>query len=196
MASEFLSPDNMNAATHALRQISQREYAEDTLFFPLKHFVQFSARRRTSILFLSSALDPVPATAAYTWIDNTPTLFTSLTEVLSYHNITALSVNMHREIAFASGLHAGEKDAIASGLVGAGWRGELIAAPAMLAVEYVARVGPEERRQWYARLMETAWAMIGEAFSEKVIQPGRTTTEVSIFVTTICFTEAHCLVGC
>ncbi len=38
----------------------------------------------------------------------------------------------------------------------------------------------EGRLKWYRNLQETAWAMIGEAFSEKVITPGLTTTEVGI----------------
>ena len=47
----------------------------------------------------------------------------------------------------------------------------------MLGVEYVAtRV--EGQLEWYQKLQESAWAMVTEAFSEKVIVPGVTTSQV------------------
>jgi hypothetical protein len=36
----------------------------------------------------------------------------------------------------------------------------------------------EGQLEWYKKLQETTWAMISEAFSEKVITPGETSTEV------------------
>lgn len=51
----------------------------------------------------------------------------------------------------------------------------------MVAVEYIGTmVGG--RLEWYKKLQETAWAMITEAFSERVITAGETTTEVSFAV--------------
>jgi len=47
----------------------------------------------------------------------------------------------------------------------------------MLGVEFVA-TQPESKLEWYRKLQETAWAMISEAFSERVITPGKTSTEV------------------
>lgn len=48
----------------------------------------------------------------------------------------------------------------------------------MLPVEVVATMVPS-RLPWYRRMQETAWAIIEEAFSEKVIVPGKTTALVS-----------------
>lgn len=46
----------------------------------------------------------------------------------------------------------------------------------MIAVEVVATM-VDERLDWYRKMMETAWAIIEEAFSSKVIQPGVTTAQ-------------------
>lgn len=146
--------------------ISQREYAEETVFWTLKHADQFSARRRTTTLFLANG-------AEHTWIDNTQVLWEELTQVLEEHRPATIAVNAHSEIAFSSGLHAGEADAIATAL-GGEWTRRFIVDP-MLAVEYIGTQIPE-RLPWYHRLQETTWALIAEAFSEAVITPGTTTT--------------------
>jgi hypothetical protein len=59
--------------------------------------------------------------------------------------------------------------------VGPRWSGRLVTRPA-LAVEYIG-TQIEARLGWYRKMQETAWAIIAEAFSEKVITPGETTTE-------------------
>jgi len=46
----------------------------------------------------------------------------------------------------------------------------------MLGVEYVAK-RVESQLEWYTKMQETAWAMVSEAFSEKVVVPGTTTSE-------------------
>lgn len=81
---------------------------------------------------------------------------------------------MHAEIAFSSGLHAGELGAILNEL--GSWKEKLVLEP-MIGVEYIA-TQPKARLQWYRHLQEMAWALVSEAFSEKVITPGTTTTEV------------------
>ena len=50
----------------------------------------------------------------------------------------------------------------------------------MVAVEYIGTM-VKGRLEWYRRLQETAWAMITEAFSERVIEPGVSSTEVCFF---------------
>jgi hypothetical protein len=54
----------------------------------------------------------------------------------------------------------------------------------MVAVEFVASKVPDQL-EWYRKLQSTAWAMIKEGFSEKVITPGETTTEVTALYPTI-----------
>ncbi|KAK8070373.1 hypothetical protein PG997_010576 [Apiospora hydei] len=150
--------------------ISQREYAEDTVFWALKEATMFSARRRTTQLFLANAT--AEGAYSYTWVDNTDLVWKELKAILDAHQPSKLALNTAVELAFASGLHAGERDAIAAAL-GAEWAGRFVLEP-MLAVEVVATMVPG-RLPWYRKLMETAWAIIEEGFSGAVVTPGQTT---------------------
>ncbi|KAI1422742.1 xaa-Pro aminopeptidase family enzyme [Xylaria sp. FL1777] len=150
--------------------MSQREYAEDTVFWALKDAVQFSARRRTTHLFLASPKNG--AKHAYSWIDNTPAVWADLRDLFAEQQPRSIALNTHPEISFASGLHAGELDTISSAL-GDEWAERFVLEP-MLPVEVVATMVPS-RLPWYRRMQETAWAIIEEAFSEKLIVPGKTT---------------------
>ncbi|TGJ84671.1 hypothetical protein E0Z10_g4111 [Xylaria hypoxylon] len=162
--------------------MSQREYAEDTVFWALKDAVQFSARRRTTHLFLASPKNG--AQNAYSWIDNTAAVWADLRALFAEQQVSVSvsfiipfdmsrePLNTHSEIAFASGLHAGELDTISAAL-GEEWTDRFVLEP-MLPVEVVATMVPS-RLPWYHRMQETAWAIIEEAFSEKTIVPGKTT---------------------
>ncbi len=153
--------------------MTQREYAEDTAFWSLKHATQFSARRRTINLFIAS---PLPGTlSAYTWIDNTPLVWDSVSSILEAQNPKSIAVNVNSNVAFSSGLHVGELEEIRKRL-SRKWTERFVVEP-MVAVEFIGTM-VEGRVEWYRKLQETAWAMITEAFSEKVITPGETTTEV------------------
>ncbi|KAH9897128.1 hypothetical protein F4778DRAFT_772011 [Xylariomycetidae sp. FL2044] len=151
--------------------MSQREYAEDTVFFALKEATQFSARRRTTHLFLADAGPGLPS--SYTWVENTELVWAELREILEARGPQTVALNTHAEIAFASGLHAGELGAVTAAL-GPEWAGRFVLRP-MLAVEVVATMVPG-RLAWYRRMMETAWAIIEEAFSERVIEAGVSTS--------------------
>lgn len=68
--------------------------------------------------------------------------------------------------------------------LGLRWVGKMVNRP-MIGVEYVsARVAGQI--EYYQALQEITWAMIEEAFSEKVIQPGVTSTEVSANLSSCC----------
>ncbi|KAL1855305.1 hypothetical protein Daus18300_011122 [Diaporthe australafricana] len=151
--------------------ISQREYAEDTVFWALKDFEQFSARRRTTQLILANATGD--SSSSYEWIDNTPLVWSELKAVLASLQPRTIALNTDTELAFSGGLHAGERDAIEASL-GEEWADRFVLEP-MIAVEVVATM-VDSRLGWYRKLMETAWAIIEEAFSSKQITPGETTT--------------------
>lgn len=140
----------------------------------MKTFEQFSARRRTTSIFFANPKGDGPS--SYTWVDNTPDVWTKLREVLEEHDPYSIAVNVDSQIAFSSGLHAGESMLLIQEL-GSPWKDRLVAVP-MIAVEYIATM-PKSQLPWYRKIMETAWAMISEAFSDSVITPGNTTTEVS-----------------
>ncbi|KAK3319955.1 putative lipoprotein, partial [Cercophora scortea] len=151
--------------------ISQREFAEDTVFWSIKSARQFAARRRTTFLFLANASNGAPD--SYRWIDNTPKLWEDLKDVLEQQDPKSIAVNADADIAFSSGLHFGEYEALLAG-IGKKWAVRLVSKP-IIAVDYVASM-PASQAIWYRRLQSTAWAMISEAFSERVIVPGVTTT--------------------
>lgn len=153
-------------------QISQKEYAEDTTFWSMKRATQFSARRRTLSLFLAD--DKNEACKSRTWIDNTPVLWTELREVLEKCNPDSIVINVDADIAFASGLHAGEYKELIKQL-DQPWKSRLVAA-SQVGVEYVATM-PKSRLGWYRKLQESAWAVISEGFSREAITPGVTSTE-------------------
>lgn len=142
------------------------------MFWALKSFTQFSARRRTTQLFLANATGGTPST--HSWIDNTPLVWSELKSILADQQPRSIALNTHSELAFSGGLHAGERDAIEAAL-GDEWADKFVLEP-MLAVEVVATM-VDGRLDWYRRMMETAWAIIEEGFSGKIIQPGVTTAE-------------------
>jgi hypothetical protein len=92
-----------------------------------------------------------------------------------------IAVNINAELSFASGLHAGEFGLIKKEL-GKEWANRFVDLP-MLAIEFIGTM-PKAQFEWYRKLQGTAWAMISEAFSSKVITPGETSTEVSLLLYT------------
>lgn len=84
-----------------------------------------------------------------------------------------MAINIDDEIAFSSGLHAGEHRLLKQEL------GDLVDFRniRMLAVEFIGNM-PDNQRDWYKKIMGTAWAMIEDGFSGHAIMPGITTTKV------------------
>jgi hypothetical protein len=141
----------------------------------MKKGTQFSARRRTLSIYVATN-----ATShnchSQTWIDNTPQVYSDLLKVLEACNPASINLDTDADLAFASGLHAGEFARLSEEL-GAKWSKRFVNKP-MVAVEYIATM-PESQLNWYRKLMETAWAIISEGFSNEAIIPGSTTTEVN-----------------
>jgi hypothetical protein len=156
--------------------MSQKEYAEDTVFWSLKSAKQFSARRRTVNLFIANPTKGTPS--SYTWIDNTPQVWVDILDVLEKQNPSKIAINADEGSAFSSGLHVGEFGVFKSEL-GVKWA-ERFVVERMVAIEFVGTMVPG-RLEWYEKLQHTAWAMISEGFSSNVIVPGETTTNVRDF---------------
>jgi hypothetical protein len=158
-------------------QISMLENGEDPVFWLLKSAEQFSARRRTIYLFLADDSDKKPF--EYSWIDNTPQIWTDLANVIEERNITQMVTNIDPLVAFSSGMHYGEVRQILANLnktleSDIPWSKRMGNLPSV-ALSFIA-LQPDARLPWYRRLQETAWAIIDEAFSEKVITSDVTTT--------------------
>lgn len=175
--------------------VSQREYAEDPVFFSITSPTTFAARRRSIYIFFDRGPDegverialggtsqgglyeiyrasrPAPTGGAgELWGDEQWRLFRELVEDRDPRNII---LNIHEEHAFADGLHAGEREALERAL---GPYSDRVAREPGLAIDYVAIRVPAMMPR-YRQMMETVHAMIQEAFSNAVITPGVTTTE-------------------
>ncbi|KDQ64369.1 hypothetical protein JAAARDRAFT_52322 [Jaapia argillacea MUCL 33604] len=152
--------------------MSQREHAEDPIWWSIKNATDFAAHRRTVVLFLAN---PLPQqTNPVVWVDNTGKVWGELLDILEASDPQKIVLNVDHNIAFSGGLHVGEFEVLQAEL-GSKWKERFVNQP-MIGIEYVAtRV--RSQLEYYRMLQETTWAMIAEAFSEAVIKPEITTTE-------------------
>lgn len=164
-----------------------REHAEDTIWWTIKSAVEFNAHRRTIVLFHANTTNP------FTWIDNTNAAWEPLTAILSKLNPRTIAINTHHDVAHASGMHVGEMEVLRE-RIGEEWVRKFMQIPEMMVVEFVGRrtdvgtgMGTEGLLEMYRKLEETTWAIVEEAFSEKVVVPGRTTTDVRFLLSVLIF---------
>ncbi|KAM3539335.1 hypothetical protein ARSEF1564_007755 [Beauveria bassiana] len=160
--------------------IIQRQYAEDTVFWSLTPN-SFSVRAAAPPCSSMRRRRPAPQTTtpslptSSTFVDNTPQLWNDVRRVLAWHDPARIAVNAHPEIAFASGLHAGELAPARRGL-GDAWADRCVLdATPMLAVEYGRHAGCGAATVIPPHAGDGVWATIAEGFSERVVTPGRTT---------------------
>lgn len=133
------------------------------------------------ILFLADPPDGV--SSSYSWIDNTSEVWKELRGLLQIYDPSSIAVNADYDVSFSSGMHAGELAKVKKEL-GKDLSRRMVVEP-MVAVEVIATM-VDGKLPWYRKLQETAWAMITEGFSESVIEPGVTTTEVSFMSKCCC----------
>jgi Xaa-Pro aminopeptidase len=180
--------------------VPMREYAEDPVFTAITSPTTFAARRRTIYVFFDRgaagierlalggtsqgnvfkavrSMKPVAAPAAGSRSnDRTAELWgdeqwSILKQVIAERNPQKIAVNTSRTFAFADGLSSGERAGMLEAL-GPDLAKKVVNAEA-LAVDMIASRQTEEE-QAFADLNKVAWAIIGEAFSNKVITPGVT----------------------
>ncbi|OCH94331.1 hypothetical protein OBBRIDRAFT_770092 [Obba rivulosa] len=154
--------------------MSQREYAEDTIWWSIKDATEYAPHRRTVVLFHRNTSSLAGQPNPLRWVDNTGQLWPELRETLEGYDPARIALNVDKDIAFGGGLHVGELEVLQEQL-GEKWMSRAINQP-MLGIEYVAGRVPGQLH-YYRDLQETTWALIEEAFSNKVITPGHTTTE-------------------
>ncbi|WP_396215244.1 M24 family metallopeptidase [Gemmatimonas sp.] len=180
--------------------VPMREYNEDPLFKAITSPTTFAARRRTIYVFFDRgaqgverialggtsqgnvfkavrSMKPVPQSAAGSrgnerqaelWGDEQ---WSVLKQVIEERKPNKIAINTSRTFAFADGLSSGEKEGMLQAL-GAPWTSKIVNAEA-LAVDLIAARQPEEEAA-FTELNRVAWAIISEAFSNKVITPGVT----------------------
>lgn len=173
--------------------IPMREYNEDPVFSSLVSLTTFAARRRTIYVFFDRgdtagverlALGGSSQGGLYvayrdTTLESDAELWGReqwrlLTRIVTERNPKTIAVNISHDHAFSDGLSAGEWEQLQDAL-GPEYSARIVRKE-RLALDYVAiRVPP--MLEVYRPMMQTAHAIIREAFSNKVIVPGKTRTQ-------------------
>ncbi|MEO7997410.1 MAG: M24 family metallopeptidase [Gemmatimonadaceae bacterium] len=181
--------------------VPMREYNEDPVFRAITSPTTFSARRRTIYVFFDRgakdgverlalggtsqgnlykavrSTKPVAAApAGQVTNDKTAELWgddqwSVLKQVIEERKPKQIAINVSRTFAFADGLSAGERDGMQQAL-GPEWTAKMVGAEALAVDMIAARTADEEAA--FLELNKLAWAIIDEAFSNKVIKPGVT----------------------
>jgi Xaa-Pro aminopeptidase len=172
--------------------VPMREYNEDPVFSSLVSATTFSARRRTIYVFfdrgpdrgverlalggssqggLYTAYRDTTLKNAELWGDSQWSLLSGLVQD---RDPKAIAVSISHTHAFSDGLSAGEWEQLQVAL-GPEYLGRVVRAE-RLPLDYIA-LRPPEMLPIYREMMKTAHAIIAEAFSNKVITPGKTTTQ-------------------
>lgn len=172
--------------------IPMREYNEDPVFSSLVSATTFAARRRTIYVFFDRgpekgverlALGGTSQGGLYVAYRDT-TLgdaelwgkeqWKLLTKVVEQRDPKTIAVNISHTHAFSDGLTVGEWEQLQEAL-GPKYVSRVIRAE-RLAHDYISIRIPE-MLPIYREMMKTVHAIIAEAFSNKVITPGKTTTQ-------------------
>jgi Xaa-Pro aminopeptidase len=178
--------------------LPMREYNEDPVFWSLIAPTTFAARRRTIYVFHdrgpergverlalggSSQGGVFQPYFARDTIDPTtgrrPELLGQgqwdlLARLIRERDPRTIAVDISHTHAFADGLSAGEWEQLSRALP-PGYLPRVVRAEG-LALDYIAVRAPDMLPA-YRRMMDVAWEVIGTAFSNTVITPGRTTTD-------------------
>ena len=172
--------------------IPMREYNEDPVFSSLVSATTFAARRRTIYVFFDQgaekgierlALGGSSQVGLYTAYRDT-TLQNAelwgkeqwklLRKVVEERNPRTIAVNISQTHAFSDGLSVGEWEQLQEAL-GPDYFRRVIRAE-RLALDFIA-VRVPAMMPVYEEMMKTVHSIIGEAFSSKVIVPGKTRTD-------------------
>ena len=175
--------------------VAMREYNEDPVFRALVSATTFAARRRTIYIFFDrgpnkgvermalggnsqgGVYEAVRATAlaadgraAELWSKDQWDLFARM---IRERNPQRIGVNISHDINFSDGLTAGEWEQMEEAL-GPDLAGRVVREP-LLAVDYLAMRAPG-MTPTYRRMQAIVHETIGTAFSDVIIEPGKTTT--------------------
>ena len=180
-----LLPSLMRETGIDLWLIINREYAEDPVYLTLVPEPVFAARRLSMLILHDRGEKGVerltvsryPMTGYYeaAWQGgNIDEQWTRLNEILRERNPKKIGINVSRDWAFGDGLTHGLYERLTASLDPA-LRGRLTSAQE-LAVRWLETRTPMELES-YPTIVALARSVIAEAFSEKVITPGVTTTD-------------------
>lgn len=161
-----------------------REYNEDPVFLTLVPSGWFSARRNTMLVFYDRGEGDLErlCVARYDvgdlykglWYPDKTDQWTCLAQLIAERNPHRIGVNISDTFAFGDGLSASLKEKLEK-TIGAKYANRLCSAE-RVAVGWLEQRLPEEL-EVYHHIVAIARQIIAEAFSNKVITPGITTTE-------------------
>ncbi|KAF9054941.1 hypothetical protein BDZ89DRAFT_1106870 [Hymenopellis radicata] len=153
--------------------MSQREHAEDTLWWSIKNATDYDVHRRTVLLFHTNSSSLAGRPNPLIWIDNTGQVWPELRQQLEKYTPERIAINVDRDLAFSGGLHVGEL-AVLEEELGEKWMSRTVNIP-MMSVEFVSDKGSGQI-DYYRDMQESVWAMLEEGFSHRVIDVGVTST--------------------
>jgi Xaa-Pro aminopeptidase len=194
---DSILPGLMRKYGVAMWILSMREYNEDPVFWSIIAPTTFAARRRSIYVFFDRgpeggverlalggssqgglfhpyfARDTVDPS-----IGRRPELvgqgqWDLLANLVRERDPRTIAVNISHTHAFSDGLSAGEWEQLARTLP-SGYLARVVRANG-LALDYIALRAPDMEPA-YRRMQEIVWDVIREAFSNRVITPGKTTT--------------------
>lgn len=163
-----------------------REYNEDPVLKTMLPATWLSARRRTMLVIFNPGAGKAPelyAVARYdvgtafkkAWdLEKQPDQWQALAELIRSKNPKRIGINQSASYGHADGMVATELDLLKQAL-GAEQSGKLVSAE-KLAVGWLETRLPAEIKQ-YKNLAAIGHQLIAQAFSNKVVTPGKTSTE-------------------
>ena len=181
-----LLPGLMEDANIDMWLLISREYNEDPILKTMLPATWLNARRRTIIVFYRNKKENIIerlAVARYnigksiqsSWDkEKEPNQWKALVDIIASRNPDKIGINFSKHFALADGLVKTDFDELVANLPDA-YQDRLVSAE-KLAIGWI-ETRSEMEMKLYKKLVKTTHEIIGEAFSEKVIQPGITTTE-------------------
>jgi hypothetical protein len=190
---EVVLPRVMREHGVSMWVIPMREYNEDPVFSSLVSLTTFAARRRTIYVFYDRGMEKGVERLALggssqgglytayrdTTIGNNAELWGKeqwklLARVVRERRPATIAVNISETHAFSDGLSAGEWEQLREAL-GPEFEGRIVRKD-RLALDFVS-VRVPAMQPVYRQMMAAVHAIIREAFSNKVITPGKTRTQ-------------------
>lgn len=182
---EHLLPALMAEANLDMWLVLSREYAEDPVYFTLVPQPSFAARRTTLLVFHRRADGSVERLAVNRYPLGGPydsawaggdleAQWKALGEIIVARDPKRIGINVSREWALGDGLSHGLHQRLLD-VLPEEYHARLVSAE-QLVVRWSETRTPAEAPH-HAAAMATARAVVAEAFSNRVITPGKTTTE-------------------
>ena len=181
-----LLPGLMEDANIDMWLLISREYNEDPVLKTMLPATWLNARRRTIIVFYRNKKENIIerlAVARYnigkniqsSWDkEKEPNQWKALVDIIASRNPDKIGINFSKHFALADGLVKTDFDELLANLPET-YQDRLVSAE-KLAIGWI-ETRSEMEMKLYKKLVKTTHEIIEEAFSEKVIQPGITTTE-------------------